>query len=230
MARYIETIPILKDIQKKIRKKRVEMFVRLMHPKDSWKILDVGGACPTWEQSGMEIFQVTLLNLEASMLSSRVEGRITSMVGDATNLPYNDLSFDLIYSNSVIEHVGSAKNRKKFATEALRVGHALWIQTPAREFLFEPHYMAFFLHWFPRSWQSRMLRWGSLWGWLNKPTKDQCDDYVRYNQMLAYKDVQEMFPGCRIIKERFFGLTKSYMVVRMHPSYVKSATAEGRIK
>jgi hypothetical protein len=228
MARYIHNIPILRSLQRKIRKKRAGLFARLMQPQSAWKILDVGGTYPTWEQPGMESFQVTLLNLGASILPAHLEGRVISVAGDATSLPYENRSFDLIYSNSVIEHVGSIENQKKFATEALRVGRALWIQTPAQGFLFEPHYMAFFIHWFPRSWQPRMLRWGSLWGVLNKPTGAQCDDYVRYNQLLTHKEVQRLFPGCRIIKERFFGLTKSYIVVKSYSSSAGATEIEAR--
>jgi hypothetical protein len=134
----------------------------------------------------------------------------------------------LIYSNSVIEHVGSTENQKRFAAEVLRAGLALWIQTPAQEFFFEPHYMAFFIHWFPRSWQARMLRRGSLWGVLNKPTQAQCDDYVHYNRLLTHKEVQRLFPECRIIKERFLGLTKSYIVVNPYYSAVGATEVEER--
>lgn len=174
----------------------------------------------------MDSFQVTLLNLRAAAIPSHLASRMTSEAGDATNLPYGTQSFDLVYSNSVIEHVGSAETQKKFAVEALRVGQALWIQTPTQEFLSEPHYMAFFVHWFPRAWQSLMLRWGSLWGLLNKPTRQQCDEYVQYNQLLTYKRVQELFPGCRIIRERFFGLTKSHIVVKPYSSAVGATEVE----
>jgi hypothetical protein len=73
-----------------------------------------------------------------------------------------------------------------------------------------------------------MLRRGSLWGVLNKPTQAQCDDYVRYNRLLTHKEIQRLFPDCRIIKERFLGLTKSYIVVKTHPCSVVAETTKQR--
>jgi len=56
-------------------------------------------------------------------------------------LNYSDNEFDICFSNSVIELVGSFEDQRKFANEIRRVGRKLWVQTPARSFFFEPHYL-----------------------------------------------------------------------------------------
>ncbi|WP_255695553.1 methyltransferase domain-containing protein [Rhodohalobacter sp. 614A] len=51
--------------------------------------------------------------------------------GDALDMHmFEDKSFDVVFSNSVIEHVGSFENQRRFADEVRRVGKAYWVQTP----------------------------------------------------------------------------------------------------
>jgi hypothetical protein len=33
-------------------------------------------------------------------------------------------------------------------------------------------------------------------------------------RLLTYREVKELFPDCTILRERFFGMTKSYIAVR----------------
>jgi Methyltransferase domain len=65
------------------------------------------------------------------------------LVGDGCKLNIPDESYDIAHSNSVIEHVGSWERQKQFASEIRRVGKSFWVQTPAREFFIEPHYLGF---------------------------------------------------------------------------------------
>jgi Methylase involved in ubiquinone/menaquinone biosynthesis len=114
-------------------------------------MLDLGGTRGVWENGPVRIARIDLLNSDA-----RLEG---TMVGDACALPFADGSYDIVFSNSTIEHVGDWERQEAFAREARRVGRALWIQTPARENWFEPHYLAPFVHWLPRRWR----RWAGRW-------------------------------------------------------------------
>jgi hypothetical protein len=73
------------------------------------------------------------------------------VVADGRQLPFGDGSFDLVYANAVIEHVGDASEQQRFVREVSRVGRSWVITTPNRWFPIEAHYHSFFSHW-RRSW------------------------------------------------------------------------------
>ncbi|MFK9353834.1 methyltransferase domain-containing protein, partial [Escherichia coli] len=84
-------------------------------------ILDIGGTVAFWEamnfnQSGITI---TLLNLEKEEVTNP---QFQSITGNATDLSgINDQQFDIVFSNSVIEHLYTWENQEKMAKEVLRV-------------------------------------------------------------------------------------------------------------
>ena len=148
------------------------------------------------------------------MLIQQFKDKYKIIVGDGTKLPYAEQEFDVVFSNSVIEHVGTFEQQRRFADEARRVGKRLWVQTPAKCFFIEPHLITPFIHWLPR-WVSRqLLRYGTVWGWLTKPTKTEVENFLNEVRLLNYKEMKRLFPDCRIHRERFFGLTKSYIAIR----------------
>lgn len=137
------------------------------------------------------------------------------VVGNGCELEYADESYDIVFSNSVIEHLGTWENQIRFANEARRVGGKLWIQTPAREFFIEPHFIAPFIHWMPKSARKRLLRYFTVWGWLSKPTPEQVDSAIAEIRLLSYEEMLQLFPDCEIYRERFlFFFTKSYSAHR----------------
>lgn len=67
-------------------------------------------------------------------------------------LPFKPKSFDVVVSWATLEHVGSFGKQQDFINELLRVGKKVFITTPSRGALYEPHTGFFFLHWLPLSW------------------------------------------------------------------------------
>jgi hypothetical protein len=189
-------------------------FLQTHQPTAESRILDIGGYPNTWRDTGVQS-HVQMINIDPiNYTPAPGLPPIDTDLGDACALPYQDNSFDIVFSNSVIEHVGTFERQKDFAREARRVGRKLWIQTPARSFFIEPHLLTPFIHWFPLSVQRRLLRYFTTWGWLTKPTQKQVDDLLAEIRLLNYREMQELFPDCTILRERFFGLTKSYIAVR----------------
>ena len=63
-------------------------------------------------------------------------------VGDAVDMPgISDGAFDVVFSNSVIEHVETYENQRRMAAEIRRVGRRYFVQTPNRHFPLEPHFL-----------------------------------------------------------------------------------------
>lgn len=193
------------------RRRRMNRFFALMSPLAEARVLDIGGTPQTWsgESPAHSQFPVTLINIRSN--GQLDDDRFTTVEGDATKLPFMDNSFDIAFSNSVIEHVGSWKKQQAFAREASRVARGLWIQTPARSFPIEAHLLAPYIQYLPRRVQHRIARW-TLRGILQPDVVHEIVDEVR---LLTYREVQQLFPDCIILRERMLGFTKSYIAVRM---------------
>jgi hypothetical protein len=169
------------------------------HARQFWTLAE---GYYTWEILGRSS-GVTILNI----LPTKDTGGFTHVQGSACDIPFPDKSFDLAFSNSAIEHVGSEENQFKFASEMMRVGKRIYCQTPSRLFPIDPHLTALFLHWLPNSWLTpRILRYFTLNGWLlRKP-------YQYDVTWISKRKLKKMFPGCKITTERFLLMPKSFIV------------------
>jgi hypothetical protein len=126
-----------------------------------------------------------------------------------------DFDYDIVFSNSVIEHVGSWEDQQAFAREVRRVGKKVWVQTPAMECPIEPHYLAPFMHWLPKYIQRRLIRWCSVYGLVQRPSQKEVKQMVDSIRLISKAEMNELFPDCEILIERMFCIfPKSYIAVR----------------
>ena len=191
--------------------------------KGAVRILDVGGRETYWRAVDASFFRkmsvsITILNLPCD-LSGEPNDIFDYAVGDACDLSqYQDREFDIVHSNSVIEHVGNWDRIKAFARETSRVAPNLFIQTPYFWFPVEPHFIKPFHHWLPKSLRVAMwlrFRMGERGRARNiDQAMRQLDDEPYLLDMRMYKF---LYPDCRIIRERFFLLTKSMIAYRQQP-------------
>lgn len=80
---------------------------------------------------------------------------------DGEHLPFEDATFDIVISNHVIEHVGDRARQADHLSELCRVlapGGYVYLATPSRWQLVEPHYSLPLLSWMPRGWRDRYVR------------------------------------------------------------------------
>jgi hypothetical protein len=205
---------ILNVVIKPFRKRRMTKFLKVIDPQPSERILDVGGTIFNWKLIDYKN-DVVLLNLSApENIGIELPSNFSFVVGDGTALQYGDKEYDICFSNSVIEHVGSLEKQKMFAQEVCRVGKRIWIQTPAKSFFLEPHYITPFIHWLPKHYQKRLLRNFSIWGLITRPTQQYIDDMVDQTRLLTFEEIRDLFPDCTIKRERFLFMTKAYLIVR----------------
>lgn len=197
--------------QSRFRPARMEAFLELFKPGAETSILDVGGTSEFWLDSGRTL-RVTILNISPG--PEHLPPNFTYVQGSATSLPFPDRSFDIVFSNSMIEHLGDRVSQESFAREALRVGRGVWVQTPARWFPIEPHLLTPFIHYLPKRAQRSLLRNFTVWGLIARPDQSYVDRFLDETVLLTARDMRALFSGCKLRRERVLGLTKSLIAVR----------------
>lgn len=190
-------------------------FIQGFNPKVDQTILDVGGSPYNWDLIDYR-GSVVMLNLDP-VIDAKFRPNLHFVVGDGTALAYADKAFDIVFCNSVIEHVGDREQQQKFASEVCRVGKRVFLQTPAKSFWMEPHYVTPFIHYLPKSWQKKLLKNFSIWGLIARPSQAYIDSFVDKTKLLGHGELQQLFPDCNIYRERFLFMTKSYIVIKEAP-------------
>jgi ubiquinone/menaquinone biosynthesis C-methylase UbiE len=197
---------------RRFRRDRMAAFQRTFRLTPQTRILDVGGTRLNWSLIAARP-QITLLNLASS-------GEAT-VIGDGRCLPFRDDAFDIVFSNSVIEHISTVEDQRRFADEVRRTGRAYWVQTPDRSFPIEPHLLTPFLHWLPKRARASVARRFTFWSLIERPSPDRWEFYIRHCsdevRLLGARELQSMFPEAHIIRERFLGLSKSLIAVHAGP-------------
>lgn len=191
-------------------------FARQFAIGSGTRVLDVGGTEYNWLLLP-EVPRVTLINLRRDVCRpSRGEFRVVA--GDGCRLPFADGSFDLVFSNSVIEHVGGPEEQRRFADEIARVGRRYWVQTPDRTFPVEPHLLTPGLHFLPPKARARAARCFTIWSLVERPSPDRWEFYIHHCteqlRLLGRDEFQQLFPAAEIRRERLFGKSRALIAVR----------------
>ena len=182
-------------------------------------ILDLGGTPRIWAQVERPL-DITILNLPARHPAEvQSHHRICLVEGDACRieaLPRD--RYDLVFSNSVIEHVGPRDRQEAFAREVRRLAPSYWVQTPSKWFPIEAHCGMPFWWFYPErlrrklldDWRAKLPDWTKM---------------VEETRVLEKAELQALFPDAEIRVERFLGLPKSYIAMRRTPAGCGAATA-----
>jgi hypothetical protein len=175
-------------------------------------ILDLGGEQSFWEIMGLAgdpDYRIVILNV----LPLEVRfSNLSVVLGNAADLHvFDDQEFDLVFSNSVIEHLGSYPRQQRMAEEIQRVGVSYYVQTPNKYFPLEPHFLFPFFQFLPFGLQVTLVQRFDL-GWFRKvPEKSAAIQLVRSHRLLTGQEMRTLFPRGNLFRERVLGLTKSFI-------------------
>jgi SAM-dependent methyltransferase len=180
------------------RRRKFGLFMETMAPTAETTVLDVGvddvafgersvneGSCGTlnffedlypWQERLTAVGLHEGARFRASYPAARY------VQGDALELPFEDGSFDIVFSNAVIEHVGGEEEQRRFVAESLRVGRRAFITTPNRWFPIEVHTRLPLVHWLPDAAAHR------AYDLARKP-------WAKRNRLLGPGSLADLFPG-----------------------------------
>jgi hypothetical protein len=186
------------------RARRMREFRRLMSLDTGLRVLDLGGTPYVW-QHVPDRCSVTIVNLPGETHAHAPSHHDLRFIeADACSLPqFADRSFEMVFSNSVIEHVGDEARQEAFANEVRRLGQAYWVQTPSKWFPVEAHtampfwwfYPAAIRRMFLRQWRRKLPLWS---------------DAMAATRVLTRERLQALFPEARMYVEWVGGIPKSY--------------------
>lgn len=201
------------------RSKRLLLFTALIAPlAKSVRVLDVGGSTNFWQHTEIaDSCSITLLNLGVPSVR---DDRFSYVAGDGCNMEdVDDNAYDVVFSNSVIEHVGTWQNQQRMASELQRVSKHHFVQTPNYYFPIEPHFLWPGLQWLPMSVRLQFVRsFGSLRRSSGQALRKRMPsnvavDRCRQIRLLTPDEMGSLFPRSRIVHERIVGLSKSLMAI-----------------
>jgi hypothetical protein len=213
------------SLSSRFRKARARRVVELIQAafaeRGEVRIVDLGGEPDYWLRlydrellEGCRV-HITLVNPQRFEVDDPM---FTAAVGDACALlEHPDLGFDLVHSNSVIEHVGDWPRMEAFAREVSRLAPRYYVQTPYFWFPIEPHFSSPFFHW--RSEQARaraLLKRRHGFADRARDMGEAMRD-VQHARLLDKQQFRFLFPDARHIYEKAAGLTKSLIAIRERP-------------
>jgi hypothetical protein len=177
------------------------------------RIIDVGGCEQYYTALGFTDpgqIHVTMLNLRAT---GTRHPNFVSIAGDGRDMREIETgAFDVVFSNSTIEHVGGLREQKRFAQEVMRVGKRYFVQTPHFHFPIEPHFLVPGFQWLPVRWRALLHSRMTLGWWEKAPSFHAALEEVESIRLIREAELRYLFPGASIRREKYFGLTKSFVV------------------
>lgn len=200
------------------RQRRWDTFIRIFPNFTTMSVLDLGGTPNFWEHVPQRPRLLHIINLaSASAPSSATWMRVD--IADACDVPHwiLDQHYDLVFSNSVIEHVGGHLQRQRFADQVRRAADQYWIQTPYRYFPVEPHWAAPGMQFLPLRARASMSRRWPLTPGRTPGRRDSLLAAVDAQMSVELLDITQMrsyFPESQLVYERFGPFVKSIIAVK----------------
>jgi len=211
--KYFAEVP--GSVGHRFRERRWKWFTQIFRDLEDMEIIDLGGTAQFWMRSSVRPAHVHLVNLGGLPSSQELPSWMSAEEADACDLPEHLLSrrFDLVFSNSVIEHVGGHYRRERFAENVHRLADRHWVQAPYRYFPLEPHWLFPGYAQLPLAARTAIAR---RWKLGMTPPKDKraTVNVVLKTELPTMTEMRYYFPNSKILVERAAGLPKSLIAVK----------------
>jgi len=204
------------SLSRRARSRRWQSLLQCFPDVPDMRVIDLGGAAWAWWGLHRGPKSVLVVNTDVRCIGDG-GGAIEGLQADVCELPsdFAGHDFDLVFSNSVIEHVGGPWRRKRFADAVHRLAPHHWVQTPSRSFPVEPHWLFPGFQLLPVAARARLSQhWPLAPDELRAGTFDDAIANVLDVELVSAAEMRVLFPQSRLHKERFAGLTKSIVAVR----------------
>jgi 2-polyprenyl-3-methyl-5-hydroxy-6-metoxy-1,4-benzoquinol methylase len=192
--RHAGSISLVRRISAIARRRLHNLFLQKMQPRQGDRILDIGTSDDTGIESNMlEQLHNWRENLtcasltDGNLILAAYPGVRHVRIVPGQPLPFKDNEFDIVYSNAVLEHVGSNAQQAKFIAEMCRVAPRRFLAVPNRRFPIEPHTCLPLVHYLPKSWFRRLLR----------NTRYDCWAYEESLNYVSASELRALWPSDR---------------------------------
>lgn len=201
-----------RSLSSRARARRWEELLAAFPDLAEMSVLDLGGTGQFWQQAAVKPSRLVLVNLAApDHRAAQIEGG-EYVQGDACE--YRDSTrFDLVLSNSLIEHVGGISERRKLADVVHQHADNHWIQTPYRYFPIEPHWLFPGFQFLPLNLRATITQKWAV-GHIKAADRTAAITEVLNVELLSATEMRVLFPASEIWFERVGGLPKSIVAIR----------------
>lgn len=206
---------IYEQFRRRFRPARLHLFYLSFDVSRNTRVLDLGGGLYFWElakSEGFPVPRVTVVNTRPCPGQALPE--VDWVLSDARSTGFKNSSFDIVFSNSLVEHLKDWTSQVQFANEVRRLGPNYFVQTPNKWFFVEPHFVTPFIHWAPLSVRRALGPRATLWGWMNRATLEQYREQLNEIRLLGLRDMHMLFPDANLVSERWMGMVKSIVAIK----------------
>ncbi len=205
------------SVSGRMRKGRLKFFKEFTDKIDKpLRILDVGGSVYHWRNSDFvnnKKYYITLVNTALQNING--VKNMCFLKRDAEDLGFFDnQEYDIVYSNSLLEHLNTFDRQLMVADEMRRIGKHYFVQTPNYYFPMEPHFLFPFFQFMPDSIKTKLVMSYNL-GWFERePDKLKAKEVAASIRLIKKNELTKLFPDADFYSEKYFWLNKSFIAYK----------------
>jgi SAM-dependent methyltransferase len=212
--REFEKMSLAHGLQRFNRDRKWRLFNQQFTTTDQLRVLDVGVTDEEFSSSDNYLEKhypfpqmITALAVAEPQTFRERYPKVTALSYDGKHIPFADRTFDVCWSNAVIEHVGDRPAQIAFIKELVRSSKAVFFTTPNRYFPIEVHTRTPLLHFLPKLLFDQYLKIvGKAWAAGN------------YMNLLGRSDLNDILREAGVTKSyvhrnKLFGFTLDFVVV-----------------